>query len=234
MNGLISISGVAKSFRFGRQDIRVLSGIDFNVYEGDFVIIVGPSGCGKSTLLNVILGLEDPDSGKVLINNNDMYKLDSDKRAEFRHKTFGVVYQQANWVQALDVAENIAFPLDIYGSDHHENLRAARNVLSLFGLNQYENYRPAEISGGQQTKVAISRALITDPKIILADEPTGNLDSVSAREVMQMFVTLNQKYKRTIVMVTHNTAYERYANKVIHMLDGNITKFRDKTTEVRN
>lgn len=219
---VIDVRNLSKSFKVGKEYVQVLFNVNLSIKSGEFIIILGPSGCGKSTLLNIILGLEKPDGGHVIVRGNDMCRLDEDTRAAWRERNFGVIYQQANWIKSLNVVENVAFPLDVIGRKHKINLVRAKEDLSIFDLSEYAKYVPTELSGGQQTKVSICRALITDAPIILADEPTGNLDSNSANGVMQQLQMLNEVYKRTIVMVTHNSKYKKYATRVINMVDGRI------------
>jgi putative ABC transport system ATP-binding protein len=230
----IRISQLYKSFEVGKKSVPVLNGLDLEIYLGDFVVILGPSGCGKSTLLNTILGLEPPTAGEVLVRGRDIYRLDEDRRAAFRHQNFGMVYQRPNWVKSLNVAENIALPLDIVGLKHRHNIQRAVIALEDFGLGDFYKYDALELSSGQQQKVAACRALITDPPIILADEPTGNLDSVSAATVMDDFIRLNEKLGRTIVMVTHNPNYAIYASKTVFMENGKIIRIVDKNKPANN
>ena len=220
---IITIQGLHKSYKVGGDNIPVLIDINLEIFPGEFVVILGPSGCGKSTLFNTIIGLEPPTAGHVKVHGHNIYNLDEDGKILFRQKNFGVVHQQSNWVKALNVIENVAFPLDAVGYHYKRSLERAKNGLSMFGLEGYAKYKPTELSGGQQTKVAVCRALIADPPIIMADEPTGNLDTASAVGVMQQFEMLNQKYKNTIVMITHNPVYVEYATKVINMMDGRIS-----------
>lgn len=221
---IISVIGIRKSFRVGKNDIEVLKGIDLDIYPGEFVMLFGPSGCGKSTLLNTIIGLEKPNDGQIVVRGRVLYDMDEDSRAKVRQDRFGIVHQQANWVKALDVVENVAFPLSLSGYPRHYAIKRAEHMLELFNLAEYAKYVPTEISGGQAQKVTICRAMINNPWVLVADEPTGNLDSVSADEVMDIFKSINEKAKRTIIMVSHNPDYEKYATKLIHMRDGRIEK----------
>jgi putative ABC transport system ATP-binding protein len=220
---IINIQGLGKSYRVGKQDIPALIDINLDIFPGEFVVILGPSGCGKSTLFNTIIGLEPPTAGHIKVHGRGVYNLDEDERTVFRQKNFGVVHQQSNWIKSLNVLENVAFPLDITGCHYKRSLERAANSLAMFSLEGYAKYVPTELSGGQQTKVAICRALIASPPIIMADEPTGNLDTASAVGVMSQFETLNKKYKCTIVMVTHNPVYAEYATKVVNMMDSRIS-----------
>lgn len=225
----LKVSNLKKSFLVGKEKVPVLKGIDLEVDFGEFVVILGPSGCGKSTLLNTILGLEEPSEGQILVRGKEMYTMDEDGRAHFRRQKFGVVYQQANWVRSLNVVENVAFPLNIAGVSHQDALRRARNILYLFKFDKYEKYYPMELSGGQQQKLSMCRALVTNPWIIMADEPTGNLDTVSSEDLMYDLKVLNVESKRTVIMVTHNPDYERYATKLIYMEDGLIKNIQQKS-----
>ena len=221
---IISIQGLQKSFKVGKDIISVLTDINLEIFPGEFVVILGPSGCGKSTLFNTIIGLETPTSGHVKVHGHNVYNLNEDGKILFRQKNFGVVHQQSNWIKALNVVENVAFPLNAVGFQYKRSLERAKDSLALFGLDGYVKYKPTELSVGQQTKVAVCRALILDPSIIMADEPTGNLDTASAVGVMQQFEMLNKKYKNTIVMITHNPVYVEYATKVVNMMDGRISR----------
>ncbi len=231
----LEVKNLKKSFLVGKEAISVLKELNLKVGFGEFVVILGPSGCGKSTLLNTILGLEQPTEGQVLVRGKDIYTMDEDGRATFRRQKFGVVYQQPNWVRSLNVIENVAFPLNIAGVSHSEAMKRARNILYLFKFDNYAKYYPMELSGGQQQKLSMCRALVSNPWIIMADEPTGNLDTVTAEDLMYDLKVLNSESKRTIVMVTHNPAYERYATKLVYMEDGKIKRImqREKPMEVK-
>ena len=224
----LEVKGLKKSFLVMNEEIPVLKGIDLEISFGEFVIILGPSGCGKSTLLNTILGLEEPTEGRVLVRGKDIYSMDEDGRANFRRNKFGVVYQQSNWVKSLNVIENVAFPLNIAGVSSQEAMRKARNILYLFKFEKFEKYYPMELSGGQQQRLSMCRALVANPWIVMADEPTGNLDTVSAEDLMYDLKVLNVESKRTMIMVTHNPEYERYATKLVHMEDGLIKSIQQK------
>lgn len=218
----IRVKEVKKTFHVGIQDIEVLKGITFNVEKGDFVIIIGPSGCGKSTLLHTILGLEGPSSGIVEILGENLYdNHDEDYRSEFRKKHIGMIYQQPNWIKSLTVVENVSFPLSLLGVRKDLALVKAWEALAQIGMKNWSNHGPTELSSGQQQKVALARALITDAQIIVADEPTGNLDYTSGQDLMNLMVELNKKGK-TIVMVTHDLEYLKYSKTAVRMLDGKV------------
>ncbi len=228
---VLKATEITKSFIVGTQTIEVLKGISFEVPRGDFAIILGPSGSGKSTLLHVLLGLEIPTSGKVFCLDTDLYALATDDdRSGFRKKHIGMVYQQANWVKSLSVIENIAFPLSLLGVDRVTALQKAWKSLESMGMQNWASYRPTELSGGQQQKVALARALVTDPELIIADEPTGNLDYESGQNLLQILVDLNNT-GRTILMVTHDLEYLRYGKSAVRIQDGkvlDITRGKEK------
>lgn len=225
---IIDIAKLNKEFTVGKNQVHILKDINLEIFTGEFVIIFGPSGCGKSTLLNCLIGLEKPTSGQIRVRGEDIYALGEDARAMFRRNKFGMVYQQPNWIKSLNIEENVAYPLMISGSSRSNALKRARNVLELFSLAEYAEYVPTELSGGQQQKAAMCRAFVTNPWILIADEPTGNLDTISSADVINIFKFINQESKRTILMVTHNLDYEKYASKVVYMRDGQIEKVVDK------
>ena len=223
-NALIHIKDLEKTFNVGKGKVQVLKGINLEIFPGEFVIIFGPSGCGKSTLLNSIVGLEKPTTGEVIIKHQNLYEMDSDQRARFRSDNFGIIYQSSNWVKSLNVIENVAFPLSIKGVSERVGKKKGRDLLQLFRLEEFARNIPTELSGGQQQRVSVTRALITNPAVLIADEPTGNLDTVSAADLMYVLQFLNTESKRTVIMVTHNPDYEKYATKVVRMEDGKIKK----------
>ncbi|MEI6229060.1 MAG: ABC transporter ATP-binding protein [Candidatus Saccharibacteria bacterium] len=221
---IIDVVGLNKSFKVGKNDVEVLKGIDIEIMPGEFVLLFGHSGCGKSTFLDTIIGLEKPTGGDISIRGRNLYDMDEDARAKVRQDRFGMVHQQANWIKSLNVVENVAYPLMIAGYKRRDAIKRAEHELELFGLAEYCKYTPTELSGGQQQKVSICRAIVNNPWIIVADEPTGNLDTVSAEEVMNIFKNINEQAKRTIIMVSHNPDYEHYATKLVYMKDGLIEK----------
>ena len=225
----LEVKNLKKNFLVGKEETPVLKGLDLKIGFGEFVVILGPSGCGKSTLLNTMLGLEIPTEGQVLVRGKDIYTMDEDGRAAFRRQKFGVVYQQPNWIRSLNVIENVAFPLNIAGVHHQAAVKKAKEILYLFKFDKFEKYYPMELSGGQQQKLSVCRALIANPWIILADEPTGNLDTVTAEDLMYDLKVLNSESKRTIVMVTHNVEYQRYATKLVYMEDGLIKQIEQRS-----
>ena len=220
---IIEIVNLKKSFSMRDAEINVLNGINIKVKQGEFAIIFGPSGCGKSTLLHCILGLEPPTTGHVLVEGKDFYKLDEDERALYRRYHVGMVFQQPLWISALNIVENVSFPLHLLDLDEKEIFEKAKKNLELVGMDKWADYMPSELSGGQQQKVTLARALSIDPLMIVADEPTGNLDTVSGRELLETFLKLVDLGK-TLVMVTHDLEYLKYATKIYHMLDGEVVE----------
>lgn len=222
-SAIIEINNLKKSFKVGIQEVQVLKGVSAKVNYGDFAVIFGPSGCGKSTLLHIMLGLEPPTEGQIKFLGNDIYyNATEDSRSEFRKKHIGMVYQQANWVKSLTVRENVAFPLLLLGIDKPKALAKAYEMLRQVNMDEWGDYIPTELSGGQQQRVSLARALINNPEIIVADEPTGNLDFEAGQNVMKLFYELNKDSGKTVVMVTHDLEYIKYAKTAIRMFDGQI------------
>lgn len=221
---VIEITSLSKLFTVGQYEVKALGPIDLKLYSTDFTIIYGPSGCGKSTLLNIICGLEPPSTGKVMVRDTDVYSMDENARADFRARKFGIVYQMPYWVKSLSVLENVAIPLLLQKTPTDYAYSRAQESIDRVGMKGFEKHVPTELSGGQQQKASLARALVTNPWIVIADEPTGNLDTKSAAEVIQLLMDLNTKSKRTIIMVTHNLDYLPYATRTISMVDGVIAE----------
>lgn len=220
---LFKIQNVFKAFHVGDQDVSVLKNISLEIASGDFMIIFGPSGCGKSTLLHTILGLEGPTRGSVYFVGKNLYEsLTEDERCDFRKEHTGIVYQQPNWIKSLTVVENVAFPLQLVGEDRFRALDKAVAVLKTVEMLNWSSYVPTELSSGQQQRVALARALVTNPEVIITDEPTGNLDYESGQDLMKLLTTLNKEHKKTIVMVTHDLEYLKYARTAVKMFNGGI------------
>jgi len=222
-NYLVQTIGLDKAFPVGDRQVQVLKKINIAIEPGEFVILFGPSGCGKSTLLHCLLGLEEPTGGKVLVEGQDFYSIDEDGRAKYRKYKVGMIYQQPLWVRALDVFENVALPLRLLGKSEAEVEKRTMEVLKLVGMEDWAHYLPTELSSGQQQKVSLARALTVEPVLIAADEPTGNLDTVSGQELMEIFWQLYRKGK-SILMITHDLEYLRYATRIFHMVDGEIVE----------
>lgn len=217
---LIEIDRVSKSFKVGKNIIPVLKNINIKIYPQEFIIILGPSGSGKSTLLNILLGLELPTSGRVSLNGVDITKKKADQISKIRFKVFGIIFQKSDWIRSLSVMQNVALPLAMNNIGKKKRNPIAIQRLKEVGMEDHAQYIPTELSGGQQQKVSLARSLVNDPPIIIADEPTGNLDTVSAEKVMNTFKDLNERLKKTVMMVTHNIDYVRYASRTIYVRDG--------------
>ncbi len=223
---LIMLEDVSKSYGDDYLDFSqlILKHISLSIMPGEFVIIYGPSGSGKSTLLNIIAGLERPTAGKILIKSHDLYEYDEDDLARYHRRKMGMVFQSFNLIKSLNVWENVALPQTADGVAYARRKDQTKRMLAMFGLDKYMYRSPNELSGGEQQRVAIARALISNPLLLLVDEPTGNLDSHSADEVMRLFHGLHEEAKHTILLVTHNPEYLLYASRVVHMEDGEIKK----------
>ncbi len=219
---IIKVENLVKEFGVGETKVQILKGINLEIYSGEYVIFFGPSGCGKSTLLNCIAGLERPDRGKVTVRGKDLNKLNKVELAKHRNKKIGMIFQQFNVLKSFNVITNVALPQTFAGVSKKRRTNRAKHLLKMFELDKFARRLPTEISGGQQQRVAIARALANNPWIIIADEPTGNLDSKSATEVMNIIANLNIKSKRTVLLVTHNPEYLYYPHRIIYLRDGQI------------
>jgi putative ABC transport system ATP-binding protein len=223
MAALYQVKGLHKAFCIGGQNLEILKGLDFEINEGDFTVIFGPSGCGKSTLLHTLLGLEKPTSGEVTFRGENIYKESTeDERSEFRKQHIGMVYQQPNWIKSLSVLANVSFPLLLRGVNKVEAYQRGTEILRSIGMDKWASYNPADLSGGQQQRIAMMRALIVNPDLVIADEPTGNLDYESGVRLMEYLLKINKEAKKAIVMVTHDLEYLKYATVAIKMFDGAI------------
>ncbi|MEN3035117.1 MAG: ABC transporter ATP-binding protein [Candidatus Methanosuratincola sp.] len=218
-----------KVYRLGQIDYPALRGVSFSVKKGEYIAIVGPSGSGKSTLLNLMGALDRPTKGKMMIDGVEISKLNDKKLAELRNRKLGFVFQTFNLLSYMSAAENVETPLIAAGVPTEERRRRSYELLEMVGLKGFEKNRPTMLSGGQQQRVAIARALANEPQIILADEPTGNLDSKSSHEIIEILRRLNEEKGVTIVMVTHNLELTSYCDKTWFFRDGKIEK-----EEVRN
>ena len=210
--------------KYGKKDTEVvaLDDVSFSVEKGEFVAIVGASGSGKSTLLHLIGGVDKPTSGRVYIDGTDIYKLNSNDLAIFRRRNVGLIYQFYNLIPILNVKENITLPCDLDGKSVDE--KSLQEILYILGLENRVNHLPNQLSGGQQQRVSIGRAIINHPAIVLADEPTGNLDSKASREIMDLLKVYNQKYNQTLIVITHDENIALEADRIITIQDGKILK----------
>ena len=207
---------------YGKNETRVvaLDNVNFSVEKGEFVAIVGASGSGKSTLLHLIGGVDRPTHGKVYIDNKDIYQMNDDKLAIFRRRQIGLIYQFYNLIPILNIEENITLPLDLDNRKVDKN--ELNNLIKLLGLEKRKKHLPNQLSGGEQQRCSIGRALITKPSIILADEPTGNLDTKASDEIVELLRKSNKEYKQTIIMITHNMEIAKCADRIIKIEDGKI------------
>ena len=219
---ILKVENLTKVYGKGSTEVIALDNVSFSVEKGVFVAIVGASGSGKSTLLHLIGGVDRPTSGKVFIDGKDIYALNDDKLAIFRRRQVGLVYQFYNLIPILNVEENITLPLDL--DSRKVNEKHLNELLDLLGLKNRKTHLPNQLSGGQQQRTSIGRALITNPTIVLADEPTGNLDSKSSDEIVQLLQKSNKEYKQTIIMITHNMEIAKCADRIIKIEDGKIVK----------
>ncbi len=219
---ILEVKNLCKIYGKGENEVRAVDDISFSVDEGEFVAIVGASGSGKSTLLHLLGGVDRPTSGKVLIEDKDIYELSDDALAIFRRRQIGIIYQFYNLIPILNVKENITLPCDLDGKPVARG--RLNELLKTLGLEQRVNHLPNQLSGGQQQRVSIGRALVNDPALILADEPTGNLDSKAGDEIVSLLKLSNKKYHQTIIIITHDLEIARQADRVITFEDGKIIK----------
>ena len=224
----IDIRNVTKVYKVGSVEVNALRGVSLKIEQGEICCIVGRSGSGKSTLLNVMAGLEPVTSGEIVIANKHMERMTQSELIVFRQKHVGFIFQSFNLLPYYTAVENVAFPLSFRGVLPNKRNKLAREMLKEVGLESHMNHKPTQMSGGQQQRVGIARALVTNPDIVFADEPTGNLDSSTSDEVMHMIVDMLRKHNRTLVMVTHDPNMAEYADRVIHLLDGRIVKIENK------
>ena len=219
---ILKVENLTKIYGKDNNKVVALGNVSFTVEKGEFVAIVGASGSGKSTLLHLLGGVDTPTSGKVFIDGQEIYKLNSDKLAIFRRREVGLIYQFYNLIPILTVEENITLPLEL--DNRKVDKFELNELIKLLGLERRRNHLPNELSGGQQQRTSIGRAIITKPAIILADEPTGNLDSKASEEVVTLLKKMNKDYKQTIIMITHNLEIASYADRIITIEDGKIVK----------
>ncbi len=219
---ILKVENLTKTYGKGETKVNALENISFSVEKGEFVAIVGASGSGKSTLLHLLGGVGRPTSGKVYIDNKDIYSLNDDNLAIFRRRQIGIIYQFYNLIPILNVKENILLPCNLDGKNVSKE--RLEEVLEVLNLKERENHLPNELSGGQQQRVSIGRAIINHPAIVLADEPTGNLDSKASEEIVTLLKMSNKKYKQTVIIITHDLEIASRADRVITIDDGKIMK----------
>ena len=221
---IIELKKVWKTYKMGENDVHALRGIDFGVQLGEFVAIQGPSGSGKSTAMNLIGCLDVPTTGHILLDGHDISKLSESNLAQIRGRKIGFIFQKFNLIETLTALENVMLPMTFQGISEAERVKRATALLTRFGLGDRMDHKPNQLSGGQQQRVAIARALAVDPPVILADEPTGNLDSKTGKEVMLFLRELNEHEGKTIVLVTHDDILARAADRIAFLKDGIIVK----------
>ncbi len=219
---IVDATDVRKTYRSNGNDVTALNGIDMKVERGEMVAVMGPSGCGKTTLLNCLSGLDTVDGGNVLLEGEAIHDMPDHRRTELRRSRMGFIFQTYNLLPVLSATQNVELPLVVGGTPRKEANAMAREMLGLVGLGDRISHRPMQLSGGEQQRVAIARALVTTPAIVWADEPTGNLDSERSAEIMELLRSLNREHNQAFVMVTHDDAIGRQADRIIRMRDGRI------------
>lgn len=231
MQKVIEVNDLYKLYRVGDEAVRALNGVSFQIYKGEFCAIVGTSGSGKSTLLNMLAGLEKPTKGEVVISGRHIEKINEEQLVKFRREHVGFIFQSFHLIGTLDAVENVALPLSFRGVKRSVRMKKADQMLDLVKLGKHKKHLPNQMSGGQQQRVGVARALVMEPDIIFADEPTGNLDSHTSKEVMHLMQTVVREQKRTLVMVTHDLQLASYADRIFHIIDGKIVKVEEKQRE---
>ena len=228
---VIYAKGLYKIYRVGETQVRALNGVDLSIYPGEFCAIVGPSGSGKSTLLNMLAGLEKPTKGEIAIGRCRLDQMNENQLVRFRREAVGFIFQSFNLIPSMNALENVALPLSFRGVPKKIRLARAARLLKTVGLAEHLFHKPSQMSGGQQQRVGVARALVVDPAIIFADEPTGNLDSATSAEVMELMQKVVREQKKTLVMVTHDNHLAGFADRIFHIIDGKIVKIEEKKNE---
>jgi len=229
MNSIIKLENVWKIYKLGKVDVPALRGVNLEISKGEFVAIMGPSGSGKSTLLNLIGCLDFPTKGKVFLKGKDISRLSETELARLRGKTIGFIFQEFNLFPNLNALENVMLPMLFQGVKEKERRERAKFLLEMVGLGTRLFHQPAELSGGERQRVAIARAFVNNPELVIADEPTGNLDSVTGEKIMEILKTFHIKEKKTIVVVTHDPQVAKYSEKIINIKDGKLLINHSKT-----
>ncbi|AEW01711.1 macrolide ABC transporter ATP-binding protein [Niastella koreensis] len=231
MSSIIHLEGIRKSYFMGKQELQVLKGINLDIHKNEYVALMGPSGSGKSTLMNILGCLDSPTAGQYVLNGQDVSKMADDNLADVRNKEIGFVFQQFNLLPRLTALENVALPLVYAGVGRKERTEMAMEVIKKVGLEDRSHHKPNELSGGQCQRVAIARALVNNPSLILADEPTGNLDTKTSIEIMQIFGQI-QAAGNTVVLVTHEEDIANHAHRIVRLRDGLIESDKRRVAEL--
>ena len=226
-NPIIRINGLRKVYKVGTEKVVALDKIDLDIYEGEICCILGTSGSGKSTLLNMLAGLEKPSKGTITIGKSVISKFNESKLVKFRQKYIGFVFQSYNLLNALTALDNVELPLVFQRIDKEKRVKMAKRMLKDVGLADRMMHRPNQMSGGQQQRVGIARAFVGKPKIVFADEPTGNLDTKTTQEVMDIIVSMARTHNQTLILVTHDEEIASYADRIVHITDGSIDSIRE-------
>lgn len=226
---VIQVKNLYKIFRVGNTKVRALNGVDLTIYRGEFCAIVGTSGSGKSTMLNMLAGLEKPTKGEVIVGGEHLENMNENQLVRFRREKVGFIFQSFNLLGTMNAIENVALPLTFRGVDKKTREAKAVEMLKLVGLPKHMKHRPNEMSGGQQQRVGVARALVLDPEIIFADEPTGNLDSHTSADVLKLMRKVVQEKNQTLVMVTHDNHLAGFADRIFHIIDGKIVKVEERS-----
>lgn len=224
LQNIIDITDVRKVYRMGNEKIVALDSITFSVKSGELVCLLGTSGCGKSTLLNIMAGLEKPTKGTIKIKNHSIHKMNEKQLTQFRQKHIGFIFQSYNLLPTLTALENVTLPLTFKGFPRTLRNKMAKDMLKSVGLEERLNHKPSEMSGGQQQRVGIARAFVSNPEIVFADEPTGNLDTKTTIEIINLITSIARDNNQTLVIVTHDTEISTCADRIMYMKDGNIEK----------
>lgn len=231
---VITVKDLYKIYRIGDNRVRALNGVSFSIHRGEFCAIVGASGSGKSTLLNMLAGLEKPTKGEIVIAGEHMEEKSENQLVKFRREHIGFIFQSFNLMGTMNALENVALPLTFQGVSKKERIRRAKKMIHLVGLDKYQTHRPNQMSGGQQQRVGVARALVVKPEIIFADEPTGNLDSNTSQEIMNLMQSVVREHNQTLIMVTHDNYLASFADRIIRIKDGKIVDMVENKKEEEN
>ena len=226
---IVETKGLKKYYKLGDNTVKALDGVDFDIHQGEFCAIVGTSGSGKSTLLNMLAGLEKPTKGEIIIAGEHMETKGENQLVKFRREHIGFIFQSFNLMGTMNAVENVALPLTFQGVSKRERIKRAKKMVHMVGLDKYWDHKPNQMSGGQQQRVGVARALVVKPEIIFADEPTGNLDSNTSKEIMNLMQNVVREQKQTLIMVTHDNTLASFADKIIRIVDGKIVDMVDNT-----